>query len=264
MIINGVDVDVDELIKKHGANKVEAARELRSLTGISLKESMKVINGKGYDQNSNARKVASSKIYLGILAICVGSCLIGLFGNFLRVNVFKPNETVTEKTLEENDIDIDTDEEEQLEVPKKTVSVKPKPVTEKKEPISPEDSLKERIVQITKDEFGEENYIMVNYVPEDNFVLIKAKNETSAKAILLHVFNTLKALKNIPDLDVDINVVSPVINTDGTSDEVIVLKASFSYETRSSIVWDRVLWENIGLLADDWWEDPAFTAQLNK
>ncbi|MDE7313544.1 MAG: ribosomal protein L7/L12 [Eubacterium sp.] len=38
MILNNIECDLDELILRHGVNKIEAIRELRKLTGLTLKE----------------------------------------------------------------------------------------------------------------------------------------------------------------------------------------------------------------------------------
>ena len=41
MILNNIECDLDELIWQHGDHKVEAIRELRKLTGLTLKEAKK-------------------------------------------------------------------------------------------------------------------------------------------------------------------------------------------------------------------------------
>ena len=43
MILNNIECDLDELIRQHGNHKVEAIRELRKLTGLTLKEAKKVL-----------------------------------------------------------------------------------------------------------------------------------------------------------------------------------------------------------------------------
>jgi ribosomal protein L7/L12 len=43
MILNNIECDLDELIRQHGDHKVEAIRELRRLTGLTLKEAKKNI-----------------------------------------------------------------------------------------------------------------------------------------------------------------------------------------------------------------------------
>ena len=44
MILNNIECDLDELIRQHGDHKVEAIRELRRLTGLTLKESKKILD----------------------------------------------------------------------------------------------------------------------------------------------------------------------------------------------------------------------------
>ena len=43
MILNNIECDLDELIWQHGDHKVEAIRELRKLTGLTLKKAKKVL-----------------------------------------------------------------------------------------------------------------------------------------------------------------------------------------------------------------------------
>ncbi len=43
MILNNIECDLDELIRQYGNHKIEAIRELRRLTGLTLKEAKKVL-----------------------------------------------------------------------------------------------------------------------------------------------------------------------------------------------------------------------------
>ncbi len=58
--INNTDYDLDSLLQRHSANSVEAARELRAATGVTLKEAMQIL--KNYEkgilpkQNQVAKK----------------------------------------------------------------------------------------------------------------------------------------------------------------------------------------------------------------
>lgn len=44
IVINNVEIDFEELLKHHGENSVEAIRELRAATGITLKEATKILD----------------------------------------------------------------------------------------------------------------------------------------------------------------------------------------------------------------------------
>ena len=50
----------------------------------------------------------------------------------------------------------------------------------------------------------------------------------------------------------------------GNANDEIVIKASYSNETREKMNFDNLLWENIGNVADDWWMHSSLEAALNE
>ncbi len=55
MILNNIECDLDELILGNGVNKVEAIRELRKLTGLTLKEAKKVLED--YEKGNSLKSI---------------------------------------------------------------------------------------------------------------------------------------------------------------------------------------------------------------
>ncbi len=134
-----------------------------------------------------------------------------------------------------------------------------------------QDTQEQKIITATKKVFGEENYINVFYEPEDNFVLIKAKGKDllsssmSAKGMLKSIKDTLYEIREIPDLNVDFNIVYTMVNSSGDTSDDIVIKATYKNETRNSINWDEyVLHEDMPKIADEWWAHPAIQAELEE
>lgn len=136
---------------------------------------------------------------------------------------------------------------------------------------SEQDTQEQKIISATKKVFGEENYINVFYEPEDNFVLIKAKGKDllsssmTAKGMLKAIKDTLYEIREIPDLNVDFNIVYTMVNSAGDTSDDIVVKATYKNETRSSINWDvYVMHENMPNIADEWWVHPAIQTALEE
>lgn len=148
-------------------------------------------------------------------------------------------------------------------------SSEPSTVTEQEIP-KEQSEVETKIISTTKAEFGEQNFIMVNYIPEDNYVLIKAKgkenlsNEATVKGMYLSISKILKELKDIPDLNIDFNIEYSMIDTSGNLSSMIVIKATYTNATRSNINWDRFLWENTDIIADEWWIHPALQEAWQK
>ncbi len=133
------------------------------------------------------------------------------------------------------------------------------------------DTTEQKIITATKKVFGEENYINVFYEPEDNFVLIKAKGKDllsssmSAKGMLKSIKDTLYEIREIPDLNVDFNIVYTMVNSAGDTSDDIVIKATYKNETRNSINWDEyVLHEDMPKIADEWWAHTAIQKALEE
>lgn len=55
MILNNIECDLDELIRQHGDHKVEAIRELRRLTGLTLKEAKKILDN--YEKGNSLKSI---------------------------------------------------------------------------------------------------------------------------------------------------------------------------------------------------------------
>lgn len=86
MHINNIEYDLDSLLKRHKANSLEAARELREATGVTLKEAFEILekyeNGildKNSDVETRSQKFASSITSKILLAILVPSCILFIF-----------------------------------------------------------------------------------------------------------------------------------------------------------------------------------------
>lgn len=82
MKINNIEYDLDELLQHHSANSVEAARELRAATGVTLKEAMKILKNyeKGIMPNSQQPKTQKRPYLLPIISSLV---LVGVLGGIL-------------------------------------------------------------------------------------------------------------------------------------------------------------------------------------
>ena len=107
-----------------------------------------------------------------------------------------------------------------------------------------------------------------NYLPENNFSLIKFRgsnnltNNMVIKGMYLDIFNILKAIQPLIDTDVDFNVIFPLSDKYGNSSDEIVIKATFTNETIKKINFENALSEDTPKMADEWWNHPA--ANLSK
>lgn len=130
----------------------------------------------------------------------------------------------------------------------------PKP-TPSKTPISD----KTKITKAVRDEFGNENYISVQYTEETNFVLIKARgidsmtSKMTVRGMYLSMSNVLKNLDDLNDIDIAFNIVYPLQDKYGNSTDTIVIKATYNHTSREMINWDRFLLDNLPAIADEWW-----------
>lgn len=132
-------------------------------------------------------------------------------------------------------------------------------VEEIKEELSNEETIKKRIEETV----GEENLESFNYVPENNFSLIKFKgteslsNKMTVKSMYLDMFDILRKIQPKIDTDVTFNVVYPLVDKYGNSEDEIVIKATFTKETIDRINFDKALFGDIPYMADEWWNSPA-------
>lgn len=132
------------------------------------------------------------------------------------------------------------------------------------EELSGEDAIRKAIENVV----GEENLETFNYVPDNNFSLIKFRgtenltNNMTVQGMYLDMFNILKAIQSVIDTDVDFNVVYPLQDKYGNVSDVIVIKATFTSDTIQKINFENALFGNIPDLADEWWNHNA--VDINK
>ena len=55
MILNNIECDLDERIRQHCDHNVEAIRELRRLTGLTLKEAKKILDD--YEKGNSLKSI---------------------------------------------------------------------------------------------------------------------------------------------------------------------------------------------------------------
>ena len=125
--------------------------------------------------------------------------------------------------------------------------------------LSEEEAIKAAIEKVV----GAENLEMFNYDPENNFSLIKFRgsenltNNMTVKGMYLDMFNILKAIQSMIDTDVTFDVVYPLVDKYGNSEDVIVIEATYTQKTIQKINFENALWENTPDLADEWWNHNA-------
>ena len=127
------------------------------------------------------------------------------------------------------------------------------------EQLTTEETIRQAIEKIV----GTENLETFNYVPSNNFSLIKFRgsenitNKMTVKGMYLDMFNILKEIQADVDTDIDFNVIYPLTDKYGNAEDVIVIKATFVNETIKKINFENVVWENIPEIADEWWNHNA-------
>lgn len=126
---------------------------------------------------------------------------------------------------------------------------------------STEEDIKEKIIKVV----GEENLETFNYVPDNNFTLIRFKgsenltSKLTVKGMYMDISNILMAIQKDIDVNVDINVTYPLVDAYGNASEDIVLKATFNNDTIKKINFDKFDYNNIPSIADEWWNHNALT-----
>ena len=121
----------------------------------------------------------------------------------------------------------------------------------------------ERLLDEITNVINEERLETFNYVPENDFALIRFKGSENlsgrltVKGMYLHIAMILAAIQNDIDVDVDINVTYPLTNKYGNVTEAIVIKATFHNETIKKINFDAFDHANIPIVADEWWNHNA-------
>ena len=61
---------------------------------------------------------------------------------------------------------------------------------------------------------------------------------------------------------IDFNITYPLIDKYGNATEEIVIKASYSNETRQKLNFDNLIFNNIDTAADEWWMHAALEDAL--
>lgn len=171
---------------------------------------------------------------------------VGILGGSKSKSAIDANNNIT--TAQEENQQITAIEEVQ------TVDEEQPPEAE-----SCEDAIRKAIEKVVGTEYLE----TFNYVPSNNFSLIKFRgsenftNRMTVHGMYLDMFNILKAIQPIIDTDVDFNVVYPLQDKYGNAEDVIVIKATFINATIQKINFDNALFQNIPDLADEWWDHNA-------
>lgn len=194
--------------------------------------------------------IALAVVLRGIQMATIGSLFSG--GEVKEATVVVES---TETTTEETTIVVETTEETTTEE-ETTVVETEKETTEE---ISKEQEMREEIKKVV----GEEDIELFNYVPSNNFSLIKFRgNESLTKKMTvekmyLDMFNILEKIQPFIDTDVDFNVVYPLQDRYGNVSDSIVIKATFKNETIKKINFENALFGNIPDMADEWWQHNA-------
>ncbi|MBM6751314.1 hypothetical protein H6A65_07385 [Mediterraneibacter glycyrrhizinilyticus] len=163
------------------------------------------------------------------------------------------------------------EEEKAKKEEQKKEDEKQKEVAEQNEEISQEvDNSKETetsVEEVIKEEvenvIGKDNIELFNYVPDNNYALIKFKgsenltSDMTVKGMYMDMSNVLKAIQNDVDVNVDINVTYPLQDTYGNVSDYTVIKATFNNDTIKRINFDNFNYDDIPSIADEWWNHPA-------
>lgn len=182
-----------------------------------------------------------------------------------EINIVKSELTEMQKELDainESEIDSET----------KTTNTESKTEQHTEETDKPasvtENNVESSINSAAKKVFGFSNVESINYNSDTQFVLIKAKgsdnltNKMVVQGMFKDIFDTLKELEDIENLSIDFNITYPLIDKYGNATEEIVIKASYSNETRQKLNFDNLIFNNIDTAADEWWMHAALEDAL--
>ena len=223
---------------------------------------------KNIKKNMNVTPEQADEIFLTLIDCGISDTITKIMKNsdntfsvWISLNEYTVSleDGVTSKVIDNNFLG----EDEQLyPVPQKTeneddikTETTPKP--------TPKPSKEDTIRLAIEDAIGADNLDTFNYVPDNNFSLIKFKgtenltNKMTIKGMYLDMFNILKSIQPVINTSVDFNVVYPLIDEYGNKEDVIVIKATYKKKTIKKIIFDNVLWENTPNLADEWWNHAA-------
>ncbi|MCM1552130.1 MAG: hypothetical protein NC092_05500 [Butyrivibrio sp.] len=200
------------------------------------------------NETGAVKKVFYKKWWFWVIIIVVLAAVFGSNGN-----KDEENKDVSPTATQQEEISTGSNSSENSQTAKETSN------TEATEELSGEEAIKATVEKVV----GVENLEIFNYDPENNFSLIKFRgsenltNNMTVKSMYLDMFNILKVIQPIIDTDVDFNVVYPLVDKYGNSEDVIVIKATYTQETIQKINFENALWENTPDLADEWWNHQA-------
>jgi len=204
------------------------------------------------DNGSSVKKPIYKKWWFWVIIVVIISAIFGNMGGG-----DKDESKNTPSTSAETEASPELDET-------KTAGTAEGNNSEAAEELSDEDAIRKEIENVV----GEENLETFNYVPDNNFSLIKFRgtenltNNMTVQGMYLDMFNILKAIQSIIDTDVDFNVVYPLQDKYGNVSDVIVIKATFTNNTIQKINFENAVFGNIPDLADEWWNHNA--VDINK
>ena len=65
-------------------------------------------------------------------------------------------------------------------------------------------------------------------------------------------------MQNVEGVEtVDFNILTTLVDQFGNEEDEIAMKTSFSKDTRDKINFDKVLFDNLPNIADEYWHHPA-------
>lgn len=204
------------------------------------------------DNGSSAKKPIYKRWWFWVIIVVIISAIFGNMGGGDKDEGKNTSSTSAE-----------TEASQQLNETKTTETAEGNNA-EAAEELSGEDAIRKAIENVV----GEENLETFNYVPDNNFSLIKFRgtenltNNMTVQGMYLDMFNILKGIQSIIDTDVDFNVVYPLQDKYGNVSDVIVIKATFTSNTIQKINFENALFGNIPDLADEWWNHNA--VDINK
>ena len=124
-------------------------------------------------------------------------------------------------------------------------------------------SIEEQLQKDIETVISEDNLELFNYVPANNYALIKFKGSENVtanmtvKGMYMDISNVLKAIQNDIDVNVDVNVTYPLQDVYGNLSDYTVIKATFNNETIKKINFDNFDYNDIPSIADEWWNHDA-------
>ena len=132
----------------------------------------------------------------------------------------------------------------------------------KQEPKEETKDLKSMAEEVSKKQLA--SVELVNYNPENGYLLIKGKGKENlsanmtTKGFKLSIFNIMKEIHDQKEIEtLAFNITYPLTDKYGNASDQIVLKAEFSRATLDKIDYNNLNFENLGDVADSYWEHNA-------